>query len=381
MRAVIDIESLRHTRTGLGQYVYRLIDGFGSIVKNDEILLLNNSFKKGKETKPTLPAFDNPKIGYKNLKISKKILNPLWDSVRLPRIEHLIGDFDVYHAPTHNELPLTKRKKVLTIHDLSFMMGNWHLPEFKQYLGEYFPRAASKADLIIADSESTRKDVIERLRVDESRVKTVYLAASSFSRRIEDKNEISTILKKYSIDRDYILYVGTIEPRKNVANIIKAYDIFRSSESDGPLLVLCGGKGWMYEEIMDTFQKSPHKNDILFTGYASNDELPFLLSGALLFIYPSFYEGFGLPVLEAMACGAPVITSNISSLPEVAGDAAIQIKPDNVEEMANAIGRVAASKELRDEMTQKGFIHNSGFSWERCARETLEIYRFAGENL
>ncbi|MFA6451425.1 MAG: glycosyltransferase family 1 protein [bacterium] len=374
MKIVIDIESLRHTRTGLAQYTFRLIDGLNRINGGEEIILLNNSFKKGRETRPELPLLDNPKIEYHNFKVSKKILKPLWNAIGFPRLEHLIGGFDVYHAPTHNELPCTHAKKVLTIHDLSFMKGDYHLPEFKEYLSSYFPSAAAAADVIIADSESTRRDVIEVLKVPEEKVKTVYLAASVISRRIYDVAAIKEVCQRHTIIKDYMLYIGTIEPRKNVANIIRAYNIFREGRKEAPALVLCGGKGWMYEEIFSTHESSPYRNDIIFTGYTPNEDLAFLLSGALFFLYPSHYEGFGLPVLEAMACGAPVITSNVSSLPEVAGDAAIQVAPDDVEAMADSMRRLTDSASLREEMRQKGFAQNAGFSWERCARETMAVY-------
>lgn len=375
MRIILDIESLRHTRTGLTQYTYQLICGLNEILTDDKVVLLNNSLSRGKERKPYLPPIDNSKCQYKNFKISKKLLMPLWHSIGVPRLEHLIGRFSVYHAPTHNRLPLTRAMKILTIHDLSHKKGAFQSEAFTQELNRYFPQAAKWADIIIADSESTRNDIVEFLHVDENKVVTVHLAASNWARYIEDKSVIKNIRKKYGIDRDYMLFVGSIEPRKNIANIIRAYNIYSNMQEDALLLVLCGGKGWMNEEIFKEFESSEYRKKIIFTGFVDEDDLAYMYNGASFFIYPSLYEGFGIPILEAMACGVPVITSNVSSLPEVAGDAAILISPRNVEELADSMLRLTNSASLREDMREKGLLQIRKFSWRRCAQETLSVYK------
>jgi glycosyltransferase involved in cell wall biosynthesis len=189
---------------------------------------------------------------------------------------------------------------------------------------------------------------------------------------VRDEGVIEAVKARYGIAGDYALFVGTLQPRKNLIRLIEAFSNFRFPISDFRL-VIAGKKGWLYQEIFRWVEELGLEKKVVFTGYVPEGDLPVLLSGARLFVFPSLYEGFGLPVLEAMACGTPVVCSNASSLPEVAGDAAVLVDPQDVEGLAAAMERVLGDEELRAELIVRGFEQARKFSWERCARETLDV--------
>ena len=189
---------------------------------------------------------------------------------------------------------------------------------------------------------------------------------------MRDEKAIEAIKARYNIAGDYILFVGTLQPRKNLIRLIEAFSNLQSPISNIQLII-AGKKGWLYEETFRQVEELGLEWKVVFTDYAPEGDLPALLSGASLFVFPSLYEGFGLPVLEAMACGTPVVCSNVSSLPEVAGEAAILVDPLDVEELATAMERVLGDEELRAELTERGFEQARRFSWEKCARQTLDV--------
>ena len=375
MRAALNVEILRRLpKVGGHQYVYQLVGAMDGELGGDELLLLNNSFRRGVETKPELPATSHPGIIYKNIKVSKKLVSRAQKLAGFPRLEHLAGRIDVYHEPALDPFPLTRAAKALTIHDLSPITGRFTPPDYTEMMRAYYGTAIQGADVIIASSEYTRQDIIENYRIDESRVKRVYLAAKPAPGIPSDKS-IAAARAKFGIADEYMIFVSTLEPKKNVPNIIRAYNAFRTESSSAAQLVLCGYKGWMSDEIDAELERTPYRKDIILTGFVDDEILPALMKGALFLLYPSIYEGFGLPVLEAMAMGLPVLTSNATSLPEVAGDAAIIVDPSSVAEMSDGMRRLAEDSSLRAEMVKKGFAQCAKFSWERCAKETLKIYR------
>ena len=378
MKTVISVDILRREITGIPRYTYELLAALAALLDGDDrLLLLNNSFRRGVVNQPRLPCLDNPRVQIKNLIVSRKLLQKVQAATGLPRLEHLIGRFDVFHATAHDELPLTRAPLIMTIHDLSYLHPGYHTPEFTSYLDHYFRDAATRADHIVADSHATRRDVIERLGVPENKVTTVHIAGHGRARVITGPDALRGVCARHGLDCAFLLYVGTLEPRKNVANLIRAYDAFRAGRANAPLLALAGGKGWMYEQIFAAAEASPFRDDIRFLGYVDDADLAPLMNAALGFVYPSLFEGFGLPVLEAMQCGAPVITSNVSSLPEVAGDAALLVDPHSVDALAHAMGRLADDETLRRDLSRKGLEQAATFSWERCANETLAVYRMA----
>ena len=277
-----------------------------------------------------------------------------------------------YTAPPFAPCPI-----VATIHDLSFE----HLPETfnrrsRAQLRLTVRHTARRAARILTLSEFSRRDISETYKIDLDRIAVTPAAASPHFARVTSETELEGIRQKYGIQRDYILSLSSIQPRKNLVRLIEAYSYLHQHKSrDLPQLVIAGKKGWLESEVFQVAKQSAAANDIVFTGYVSDSELPALYSGALCFVYPSYFEGFGLPVLEAMQCGTPVIVGNRTSLPEVVGDAGILIDPFNHIELADAIAHLVSNPAARDELRELGNERAKAFDWLETARLTLQAYK------
>ena len=286
---------------------------------------------------------------------------------------------DVLHVQFTSP-PFSPCPVVVSIHDLSFE----HLPQtFKRrsrmQLRMTVRRSARNAAQIIALSEYARTDLINTYHLRPERVSVVPLAAPAAFAPVRDDNELQRVRQTYGIERDYILSVGSIQPRKNLRRLIEAYSLLRGKQTEGklPQLVLVGKNAWLYDETLRSLKDRNVDTSIILTGYVPESDLPALYSGAVCFVYPSYFEGFGLPPLEAMKCGAPVIVGNKTSLPEVVGDAALMIDPFDVNAIAAAIKRVIADSDVRAELRVKGLERAKQFDWKETARQTLEVYERA----
>lgn len=273
--------------------------------------------------------------------------------------------------------PLVPCPVVVSIHDLSFE----HLPEtFKRrsrmQLRLTVRRSARKAAHILALSESVRQDIIDTYHISPERITTIPLAASAHFRPISNEKELERVRHTYGIAGDYILAVGSIQPRKNLARLVRAYSCLRDQLPGVklPTLVLAGKKAWLYGETLHAIKQSGVGDQILLTDYVTETDLPALYSGALCFVYPSYFEGFGLPPLEAMKCGTAVIVGNRTSLPEVVGDAGLLVNPFDESEIAGALARLIDNPNLRRQLSVKGLERARKFSWQETARRTLEVY-------
>ena len=276
-----------------------------------------------------------------------------------------------YTAP-----PLSPCRVVAVIHDISFE----HLPETFTRRGRFqmkltIRQTARTAARVIVPSDFSRGDLIDTYKLSPDRVTTIPLAASPIYRPIDDKASLDAVAARYGLKRPFILAVGSIQPRKNLARLLQAYSAFRAGRRDAPDLVIVGGRGWLSDDIFNTVEKKGLKDSIVFTGYVPDEDLPYLYNAAMCFVYPSIFEGFGLPPLEAMQCGTPVITSARTSMPEVAGDAAILVDPFDVDAIGSALERVLGDEHLRSEMRTKGLVQAAKFSWEKTARATLDVLR------
>ena len=278
-----------------------------------------------------------------------------------------------YTAP-----PLAPCPVVATVHDLSFE----HLPEtFKRrsrvQLRLTVRATARRAAHVIAPSEFTRRDLLETYGLDPARVTTIPLAVSPHFRPVEEASELERVRRLYGIEGEYVLAVGSIQPRKNLARLVRAYSALRRGRgrSNLPQLVLVGKKAWLYGETLRAIEAEGVGGSVVVTGYVSEGDLPALYSGALCFAYPSYFEGFGLPPLEAMNCGAPVLTGSLTSLPEVVGDAGLTVDPFDTEALAEALARLIDDAALRAELRARGLQRARGFDWRETARMTLQIYR------
>jgi glycosyltransferase involved in cell wall biosynthesis len=267
---------------------------------------------------------------------------------------------------------------VVSIHDLSFE----HLPQtFKRrsrtQLRLTVRRSARRAARILSLSQHTRCDIMETYGIDSNKIEAIPLAAPDHFRRVNDKRELQRVRHTYGIDGEYILSVGSIQPRKNLARLVKAYASLRGdcSADKLPKLVLVGKCAWLYDETLRALDEMSVKDSVILTGYVPESDLPALYSSALCFVYPSYFEGFGLPPLEAMQCGAPVIVGNRTSLPEVVGDAGLTVDPFDVGAIAGAIRTLMNDSTLRAKLSHKGQERASAFTWRETARQTLRVYR------
>lgn len=309
--------------------------------------------------------------------LSERALTILWHRLRLPiPVEWFTGPVDIFHSTDFVLPPIRQARTILTVHDLTFM----RLPQcfeagLRVYLNKVVPRSIERADLVLADSQSTKNDLIELLGVSPDRIEVVYAGVEGRFRPMEGEMALQRVKKRYGLDFPFILTVGTLEPRKNFTGLIEAYALMRDK---GRKLVIAGGEGWLYDEIFARVEQLGLEGKVIFPGFVADEDLPALYNLAELFVFPSLYEGFGLPPLEAMACGTPVITSDRPSLPEVVGEAGFMVEATDSQGLAEAMERVLMDEDLRREMGEKGLKQAEKFTWEAAAEKLLEVYKRLG---
>ncbi len=303
----------------------------------------------------------------------------LWTHLRLA-MELWQHPPDALFVPAH-VLPLyCPVPSLVTVHDLGYV----HYPQAHRsfdrwYLNRTTRRHTRVAQHIIADSQATKDDLVNFYQADPERITVVYLGRDESLTPVADPAIINQTKAQYNIEGNYLLYLGTLHPRKNLARLIEAFHLALASlppENDALKLVIAGRKGWLYDEIFAKALVLGIENRVIFPGYVANESKPALLSGALAYVFPSLYEGFGLPVLEAMACGTPVLTSNVSSLPEVAGEAALLVNPRQTTEIAQGLTQLITNANLRRRLVEKGFQQIQGFSWDKAAAQILKILEY-----
>ncbi|PIR97672.1 MAG: glycosyltransferase family 1 protein [Candidatus Doudnabacteria bacterium CG10_big_fil_rev_8_21_14_0_10_41_10] len=385
MRIGIDCRTILNpeagNRAGVAQYTYQLVKTLLKIDKLDEFVLFFDHRARGVVKEFLEP---NTKIRFFTFSEYKKYLPFFYSHVlTASNIGH--EKLDVYHSPA-NIIPFRYNGKFcVTVHDLAIYRRPDLFPSGQGFSVKYLvPRSINNAAKIIAVSESTKKDVEIFFKVDPKKIKVIYEGVDHDRFVPGDKTEKlpEDLKRKYKISQQYILFVGTLEPRKNLIRLLEAYYQLTQKSlefKDHYQLVLVGSKGWLYDEIFEEVENRNLQNNVVFPGYLVASDLPKLYAHATAFVYPSLYEGFGLPVLEAMASGTPVITSSVSSMPEIAKDAGLLVDPLDVEGLANAMEKIITDKSLQAELSEKGKKRSEKFSWEKCARETLEIYREVGK--
>jgi glycosyltransferase involved in cell wall biosynthesis len=370
----IDISLLaRGTRTGIEEYTLNLLARLLPLDQTIQYKIFYNAFSKIK------PDFAWLKLSNVVVRESRwpnrLVMDPLNRFLKLPRLDKLLGGADVFWSPHFSFAPVSRQcRRVITFHDLSFE----RFPEFFSWRQRFWhaslaPRARAKeADKIIAVSQSTKDDLVSLYRVPESKIRVTHSGVGEEFKKIEVGDELRRIKEKYHLPDNFILYFGTLEPRKNLIGLIRAYEILRQ-KNDDYRLVIAGVPGWLHNEIFQAARCSSYARDIIFTGFVAPEDKAGLYNLASLFVYPSFFEGFGFPPLEAMACGLPVICSNNSSFPETVGQAALMIDPYNFGEIAWAMNEVLSDNDLRQALINDGLAHVKKFSWDNCARETLKF--------
>ncbi|MDZ4844629.1 MAG: glycosyltransferase family 1 protein [Chitinophagales bacterium] len=261
----------------------------------------------------------------------------------------------------------TDVKTLLVIHDIAFEHFPQHVGMLtRKYLQHYSPLFAKRAQRIATVSEFSKQDIIRTYGIEQSKIDVVGNGAREIYRP-KSELEIAAARNKFGISGAYFMYAGAIQPRKNLANIFHAFDAFKEKNPGNVQLVIAGRKAWKFKEALDVYESMTNKADVLFTGHLSSEDLASLMAGAIALLYVSLFEGFGIPIIEAMNCGTPVITSNVSSMPEVAGDAALLVQPESVSEIAEAMEKILKDTMLRKDLIEKGFVQKEKFSWDKTA--------------
>jgi glycosyltransferase involved in cell wall biosynthesis len=351
------------SRVGISEYAYQVLLKLYELRKNDKI---KHSFVIYLKAAP-LSALP-PSTSWWQYKIIKPA--KLWTQIGLPL--HLLVTSkkpDVVLSLTHYAPRFTTVPTVVSIMDLSFI----HFPEtFKSndlyQLKNWTKYSVKNAAKVITISQSSKDDIIKYYKVKAQNIKVVHLGLKELS-----MTTVSKDLQEFGVNKKYILFVGTLQPRKNIVSLIKAFSLLPQELKDSHQLVIIGKKGWLYEDILKAPSTWGVEDKVLFLDYISDNDLPQFYKKAEVFVLPSLYEGFGLPILEAMRFGCPVITSNVSSLPEAGGNAALYFDPENIEDIESTIEKVLTDDKVRESMIEKGHEHYKKFTWEKAAKEVLEV--------
>ena len=375
MHIGIDVTAALTQGGGIGRYTRELVH---ALVDVDQ----TNRYRFFSAKPPaTLPVADPipraANIVYCPAPLDERWLYRLWYRLRLPLpVQWVTGQLDLFHSPDFVLPPVNGRiPTLLTVHDLSFI----HYPQtfptrLVDYLNQVVPWSISRASHILADSEATRHDLMTIWRVPSEKISVLCSGVHERFQPETDAEKITTVRQKYQLhDWPYILSVGTLQPRKNYQMLIRAFQPLADKLPHH--LVVAGGKGWLYDEMVAEVERQGLNGRVHFIGFVADDHLPVLYSEASLFVFPSLYEGFGLPLLEAMGCGTAVLTSNNSSLPEVAGDAARQLSPQDQDAWTQNMQLLLSDSALRNRLIHAGFAQARRFSWQQSARQLLKIYR------
>ena len=373
MRILVDVSPAVHHHAGIGRYADELLRALVAIDAADEFQVLYNLMGPGERLEPPLDSLRAHPVGLP--------AKPWRMSVLLAELGHVPMDrwlprCDIFHATDHLLPPLRKAGSVFTIHDLIFLhFPQYHLPLNRWYLGLMLPRFLRRADALIAVSENTKRDVVKLRKVAPEKITVIYEGVNPAYKPLEDPGALGRVREKYKLPDQFLLYFATLEPRKNLATLLDAYHALLGAGQTIPPLVIAGRKGWLYQPIFDRVRELGLAERVHFTDWIDEQDAPVLMNAASAFIYPSLYEGFGLPPLEAMACGTPVICSSASSLPEVVGDGGLLFEPTDARALASAITRVLGDERLRAQLRARGIAQARKFTWEQAARETLQVYQ------
>ncbi|MGB3716346.1 MAG: glycosyltransferase family 1 protein [Candidatus Promineifilaceae bacterium] len=365
----IDVTSALSQRAGIGRYTRELVSALVRNDKSTEYLLFSAKQPSWDPLVNRIPPDSN--VRYKQSLFSERWLYRIWHRLRLPvPVQLFTGDIDLFYSPDFVLPPVRDNiPTVLTVHDLSFIhYPETFTPSLRKYLNQVVPRSVRSASHVLADSRTTKEDISNIWHIDEKKITVLYSGVDRAFRPPSDNAQLVNVRKKYDLGEEpYIFSVSTIQPRKNYQMLIRA---FKDVANDFPhRLVIAGGKGWLYEETLAEVNAQGLTDKVRFVGFVDDADLPALYSDATLFVFPSLYEGFGLPILEAMACGVPVVVSNASCMPEVAGEAALVLSPQDQEAWTTAIRDLLDDPSRRAQMVAGGFLRARQFKWKRAAEQ------------
>ncbi len=374
-RIGIDITSAVSQGAGIGRYTRELVT---ALLEADT----KTSYSLFYAKRPSrLPIFDPvpkaPNATCHEAPLSERWLHRLWYRLNVPlTVQRFTGSVDLFHSPDFVLPPVGDDiPTLLTVHDLSYL----HFPEtftpaLVAHLNKVVPGSVARATHVLADSKATKRDLVEHYSVPAEKVTVLYSGVSALFMPERSEKRLQAVRGKYALGRQpYVFSVSTLQPRKNYRMLIRAFKAVAEQRAHN--LVIAGGKGWLHEEITAEIARQNLEDRVLLVGFVDDDDLPALYSGASLFAYPSLYEGFGLPLLEAMACGVPVLNSNASSLTEVAGQATVQLSPQDEQAWSETMLTLLGDATKRAGMVAAGFMQAKQFTWARAAQELKAIYR------
>lgn len=363
MKIGIDIRCAGGEKAGKGQYTFHLVQHLLELDHQNEYILY---------CKDKVPGFEQ----FKNAEMREvKSFGPLWHKKVADDVAR--EDLDIFFAPSSYITPiLIKRptRVVVTVHDLvAFLYPQNHNKKATFIEKIFLKRAVKRADQILAVSENTKKDLIKRFPIADGKTSVIYCAAGEIYQPVP-KESLTNFIQQTNLPKNFFLAVGTIQPRKNYLNLVRAFAKIHPHHPNIHLLIV-GGEGWQYEEVYAEIMRHNLNHHIHALGYLSDTGIRNLYNLSLALVFPSFYEGFGIPPLEAMMCGCPVISSSTSSLPEVVGDSAILVDPTSVKEIVDGMAKILHDKNLRDELKEKGLKQATKFGWDKSAAKLLEIFK------
>jgi glycosyltransferase involved in cell wall biosynthesis len=374
-KILIDALSLLSPLTGIGRYTYEISKRIQELSDSKYEISFNYGFYSkelfGFQKEPAIieQKFKQLKSFIDRFPLLKKIMRFFYSA-----IAKLHSDsFELYFQP--NFIPsknIKARKIICTVHDFSFrLQPDWHPKERLEYFKDNFD-LIKKADYIITGSNFTKQEIIDYMQIPQDKISVIYHGVNHELYKPYPQDELQETKAKFDLPKKFLLFVGSIEPRKNLLSLLMAYSLLSREEKDDLPLILVGFKGWENKEIMQEIEKN--QEYIRYLGYITDTELAHIYNLATIFIYPSLYEGFGLPPLEAMACGTPVIVSNVASLPEVCGDAALYIEPMDLQDIKDKILTLLGDEKLREELSKKSKAQAALFSWESSALEHFSVF-------
>ncbi len=376
MKIGIDIRPLNIDRkSGVEGYITNLLESLFKLDNKNEYKLFYNSFRENNLAELNFDKKQNVKIY--NFNYPNKVLNFSLNYFKYPKIDKMIEGVDIFFQPNilFNSLS-NDCKNVLTFHDLSFITHpkyySWKRRVWHRLINA--KRLAQRADGIIAVSKSTKNDLVEIFNINPDKIEVIHSGIDKSG--YFNKMEQNKIMEKFKLPSKYFLYLGVLEPRKNIINIISAFEKFKKYKINNYKLVLAGSKGWLSKKIINKIKASKYKKDIILYGFVDEKLKKYLYQMADIFLFPSFYEGFGFPPLEAMAAGTPIITSTVSSLPEICGKAALYVDPYNTMELFKMILNICENNDLRENLIKSGNEQVEKFYWEKSARKTLEFFNY-----
>lgn len=383
MRIGIDVRCLAEgRRTGVEEYTLNFLDNLFSLDTRNEYVLFFNSFKNSKTDFSWIEKF--PNVTLRKTHYPNKLLNlSLW-YLNWPKLDWMVGGADIFFMPNIGFGSVSKESKlIVTMHDLSFERYaetfSWKRRLWHMFINP--KKICRRADKIIAVSESTKNDIAKIYGIDGAKIKVVYSGIAEKFCVLDRNNEgLIRIKEKYGLPYRFMLYLGTIEPRKNIVGIVRAYGELQKWAEENKQedllkykLIIAGSRGWLSGKIFKEISKSKHKENIGVVNFIEEEDKEFILNLSSLFVYPSLFEGFGFPPLEAMACGVPVVASNNSSLPEVVGNGGVLVDPDKPDEIFHAMKEVLLEAGLRGNLVAKGLVQAGKFSWKKSAEEFLKM--------